>query len=115
MPGLWAADLLLPAPRGKEKEAPQEAKALGWLPRSTSTQPLTTCPMQPRKGASFPDQTLLLPGTREEAAWRWVPGLIPPVPRICAVTLGKSFRESRDLRVLVSDGQMRPENSEGRA
>ena len=41
--------------------------------------------------------------TWEEAARPRASGLILPVPRICAVTLGKSFRESL--------GTQQPENS----
>lgn len=47
------------------------------------------------KGPPFPDQGPRFPWTWEEAARRRrASGLILPVPRICAVTLGKSFRES---------------------
>lgn len=97
---------------------PRGHQGPGLLPLSTSnsqesTWPLATCHMRPYKGASFPDQALLLSGPWEEAARSGGPGLIPPVPRIHAMTLGKSFRESSDLYVLVSDGHLRPENSEG--
>jgi len=92
---------------------------LSWLLLSTSsslgsTRPFSMGPVQPCRGASLPDQALL-PRTQEETAWLGAPGLIPPVPRICAVTLDKSPPELLGLCVLISDEWLSPEHSEGQA
>lgn len=56
-----------------------------WSPPSPSP-----CPVQHCEGPSVLDQALLLVGRRLPGGG---PRPIPPVPRICAMTLGKSFLE----------------------
>lgn len=119
MQGVWAVVHPLPAHRKEEGSFLGPPKAPSWplLSMSCSLEsgrPFNMCPVQPCEGASLPDQAPL-PRTPEEAAWSGAPGLILPVPRICAVTVDKSSQELLGLRVPISDEPLRPENSEGQA
>lgn len=84
-PGLWPC-FLLPEGRGRRLPGGQALVLPPSLPSSS---------LEPSAPPRLPAALRALPGpsaarrTPEQAAWR-APRLTPPLPRICAMTLGKS-------------------------
>lgn len=81
---------LVPPKKGRGRKLPGEAEALGSLPFPT--------PSPAPRHAHSPEREPP-PVTKHCGSWApgegclaGGPGLIPPVPRVCAMTVGKSFR-----------------------
>lgn len=91
---------LVPPQKGRGRKLPGEAEALGSLPlpRPAQRPGVRTAPRESR-----PCDQALRSRAPGEGCLAGGPGLIPPVPRVRAMTVGKSSRGSPGLPVLGRD------------